>query len=150
MDTEEYVIRQVSVFSENKPGRLAAMAKALEEEKVNILAFSIAEAGEFGVVRALVDQPDKAYKKLSGMGFVVSFTEVIGVKMRDEPGGLYEVARILGEAKINIEYSYAYSGKEMAVLILRVDNTREAITQIRAHGGEMARIPSGPSPVKGR
>ncbi|MDD1657478.1 MAG: acetolactate synthase [Methanomicrobiales archaeon] len=150
MDTEEFVIRQISVFSENKPGRLAAMARALQEEQVNILAFSIAEAGEFGVVRALVDQPDKAYKKLSGMGFVVSFTEVIGVKMRDEPGGLYEVARILGEAKINIEYSYAYSGKEMAVLILRVDNTREAIKQIRAHGGEMARIPSGPSPVKGR
>ena len=142
MDTEDYVIRQISVFSENKPGRLAAMAKALEEEKVNILAFSIAEAGEFGVVRALVDQPEKAYKKLSSLGFVVSFTEVIGVRMRDEPGGLYEVARILGEAKINIEYSYAYSGKEMAVLILRVDNTREAIKQIRAHGGEMARIPS--------
>ncbi|MDD1645549.1 MAG: ACT domain-containing protein [Methanomicrobiales archaeon] len=142
MDTEDYVIRQISVFSENRPGRLAAMAKALEEEKVNILAFSIAEAGEFGVVRALVDQPEKAYKKLSSLGFVVSFTEVIGVRMRDEPGGLYEVARILGEAKINIEYSYAYSGKEMAVLILRVDNTREAIKQIRAHGGEMARIPS--------
>ncbi|MDD1647412.1 MAG: ACT domain-containing protein [Methanomicrobiales archaeon] len=136
------MIRQISVFSENKPGRLAAMAKALEEERVNILAFSIAEAGEFGVVRALVDQPEKAYKKLSSLGFVVSFTEVIGVRMRDEPGGLYEVARILGEAKINIEYSYAYSGKEMAVLILRVDNTREAIKQIRAHGGEMARIPS--------
>ena len=142
MDTEDYVIRQISVFSENRPGRLAAMAKALEEEKVNILAFSIAEAGEFGVVRALVDQPEKAYKKLSSLGFVVSFTEVIGVKMRDEPGGLYEVARILGEATINIEYSYAYSGKDMAVLILRVDNTREAIKQIRAHGGEMARIPS--------
>ncbi|MDD1654137.1 MAG: ACT domain-containing protein [Methanomicrobiales archaeon] len=142
MDTEEYVIRQVSVFSENKPGRLAAMAKALEEEKVNILAFSIAEAGEFGVVRALVDQPEKAYKKLSGLGFVASFTEVIGVKMRDEPGGLYEVARILGDAKINIEYSYAYSGKDLAVLILRVDNTREAIKQIRAHGGELAKIPS--------
>ena len=110
MDTEDYVIRQISVFSENRPGRLAAMAKALEEEKVNILAFSIAEAGEFGVVRALVDQPEKAYKKLSSLGFVVSFTEVIGVRMRDEPGGLYEVARILGEAKINIEYSYAYSG----------------------------------------
>jgi hypothetical protein len=148
MDTEEYVIRQISVFSENKPGRLAAMAKALQEEQVNILAFSIAEAGEFGVVRALVDQPERAYRKLSSLGFVVSFTEVVGVKMRDEPGGLYEVARILGEAKINIEYSYAYSGKDMAVLILRVDNTREAIKQIRAHGGEMAQIPSGPSASK--
>ena len=137
MDTEEYVIRQVSVFSENKPGRLAAMAKALEEEKVNILAFSIAEAGEFGVVRALVDQPEKAYKKLSSLGFVVSFTEVIGVKMRDEPGGLYEVARILGDAKINIEYSYAYSGKEGAVLILRVDNADQAVRLISQQGATL-------------
>jgi hypothetical protein len=146
MDTEEFVIKQISIFSENKPGRLAAMAKAMEEEQVNILAFSIAEAGEFGVVRALVDQPEKAYKKLSSMGFVVSFTEVVGVKMRDEPGGLYEVARILGEAKINIEYSYSYSGKGMAVLILRVDNTREAIKQIRAHGGELVRLPPAAIP----
>ncbi|MDD1656454.1 MAG: ACT domain-containing protein [Methanomicrobiales archaeon] len=149
MDTEEFVIKQISVFSENKPGRLAAMAKALEEEQVNILAFSIAEAGEFGVVRALVDQPEKAYRKLAGMGFVVSFTEVVGVRMRDEPGGLYEVARILGDAKINIEYSYAYSGKEMAVLILRVDNTREAIKQIRAHGGELVKSLPAAFPASG-
>ncbi|HMK15452.1 MAG TPA: ACT domain-containing protein, partial [Methanomicrobiales archaeon] len=68
---------------------------------------------------------------------VVSFTDVIGVKMRDQPGGLYEVARVLGEANINIEYSYAYSGKEAAVLILRVDNIRGAIERITAHGGTL-------------
>jgi hypothetical protein len=107
----------------------------MEEEGINIFAFSIAEADGFGVVRALVNHPDKAYRKLTGLGFVVSFTDVIGVKMRDEPGGLYEVARILGEAGINIEYSYAYSGKEAAVLILRVDNIRSAIEKILAHGG---------------
>jgi len=140
MEHEKYFIKQISVFSENRPGRLAAIAKALEEEEINIFAFSIAEADGFGVVRALVNHPDKAYRKLTGLGFVVSFTDVIGVKMRDEPGGLYEVARILGEADINIEYSYAYSGKEAAVLILRVDNIRSAIEKILAHGGALMEV----------
>ncbi|HTY52073.1 MAG TPA: ACT domain-containing protein, partial [Methanomicrobiales archaeon] len=108
-----------------------------EDEGVNIFAFSIAEADGFGVVRALVNHPDKAYRKLTSLGFVVSFTDVIGVKMRDEPGGLYEVARLLGDAGINIEYSYAYSGKEAAVLILRVDNIRVAIEKILAAGGSL-------------
>ena len=135
MEHEKYFIKQISVFSENKPGRLAAIAKAMEEEGVNIFAFSIAEADGFGVVRALVNHPDKAYRKLTSLGFVVSFTDVIGVKMRDEPGGLYEVARVLGEANINIEYSYAYSGKAAAVLILRVDNVRSALEKIRGSGG---------------
>jgi hypothetical protein len=132
MEKKRFVIKQISVFSENRPGRLAAIAHALEEEQVNILAFSIAEAEGFGVVRALVDHPDKAYKKLTTLGFNVAFTDVIAVRMRDEPGGLYEIAKLLGENNINIEYSYAYSGKEGAVLILRVDNVPEAITRLRS------------------
>jgi hypothetical protein len=137
MEHKKYVIRQISVFSENKPGRLAAIAKALQEEGINILAFSIAEADGFGVVRALVDKPQKAYEKLSGIGFNVAFTDVIAVQMKDVPGGLYEIARILGEGKINIEYSYAYSGKDAAVLILRVDNVDAAISAIRNGGGTL-------------
>lgn len=137
MKQDRFVIKQVSVFSENKPGRLAAIAKALEEEEINILAFSIAEADGFGVVRALVDRPKKAYDKLGGMGFNVAYTDVIAVRMKDEPGGLYEIARVLGEGKINIEYAYAYSGKEAAVLILRVDNVAAAITAIRKGGGTL-------------
>ncbi len=136
-EARNYIIRQISVFSENRPGRLAAIAHALEEEKINILAFSIAEANGFGVVRALVDHPKKAYDKLTSIGFNVAFTDVIAVKMRDEPGGLYEIAKIIGDAKINIEYSYAYSGKEGAVLILRVDNAPAAITGILAGGGTL-------------
>jgi len=137
MEQKKYVIRQISVFSENKPGRLAAIAKALQEEGINILAFSIAEADGFGVVRALVDKPQKAYEKLSGIGFNVAFTDVIAVQMKDVPGGLYEIARILGEGTINIEYSYAYSGKDAAVLILRVDNVDAAISAIRDGGGTL-------------
>ncbi|MCU0633174.1 MAG: ACT domain-containing protein [Methanolinea sp.] len=137
MKQNKFVIKQISVFSENKPGRLAAIARALQEEEINILAFSIAEADGFGVVRALVDKPKKAHEKLGGLGFNVAFTDVIAVQMKDEPGGLYETARILGEGKINIEYAYAYSGKEGAVLILRVDNVEAAISAIQKGGGTL-------------
>lgn len=137
METTEYVIKQISVFSENKPGRLAAIAKALQDEKINIFAFSIAEAKGFGVVRLLVDRPEPALKKLADIGFMVSFTDVIAVKMKDEPGGLYDTARILGDSGINIEYSYAYSGREAAVLILRVDRVDEAITKLVGNDADL-------------
>ena len=137
MDVKKYVVKQISVFSENRPGRLAAIAHALGEEKINILAFSIAEANGFGVVRALVDHPEKAHKKLSSLGFNVAFTDVIAVHMKDTPGGLYEIAKILGDAGINIEYSYAYSGKDGAVLILRVDHVEEAIEKIAKTGATL-------------
>lgn len=137
MDTSEYIIKQISVFSENKPGRLAAIAQALREEAINIFAFSIAEANGFGVVRAIVNKPEAAHRRLTEMGFMVSYTDVIAVKMRDEPGGLYETACLLGDAGINIEYSYAYSGRDAAVLILRVDQVEDAIASIRSHGGEL-------------
>ena len=127
MNCEKYMIQQISVFSENKPGRLATMAKACQEEGINILAFSIAEADGFGVIRALVDRPDLAFRKLTSLGMNVAFTQVIAVEMRDEPGGLYEIASRLSDAMINIEYSYAFSGKDKAVLILRVDQGEEAI-----------------------
>ena len=137
MEKDGHIIKQISVFSENKPGRLAAIAKALEEEKINIFAFSIAEAKGFGVVRLLVDKPEAALKKLADIGFMVSFTDVIAVRMKDEPGGLFDIAKILGESEINIEYSYAYSGKEAAVLILRVDRIKEAIEKLTKSGADL-------------
>lgn len=137
MDKEDYIIKQISVFSENKPGRLAAIAEALQDEKINIFAFSIAEAKGFGVVRLLVDRPEHALKKLADIGFMVSFTNVIAVRMKDEPGGLFDIAKILGDSDINIEYSYAYSGKEAAVLILRIDRIKEAIDKLRTRGVDL-------------
>ncbi len=130
-------LEQISIFSENRPGRLASIAHALGEVKVNILAFSIAEANGFGVVRALVDHPEKAFEKLSSLGFNVAFTEVIAVRMEDKPGGLYEIAKVLGDAGVNIEYSYAYSGKDAAVLILRVDQVDDAIDKILKSGATL-------------
>jgi len=137
MIEEDYIIKQISVFSENRPGRLAAVAGALKEAGINIFAFSIAEADGFGVIRTIVDQPIKAHDMLSNLGFRVSFTDVIAVVMRDEPGGLYDIAEMLGNAEINIEYAYAYSGKENAILILRVDSTKEAVKKIHDYGEEL-------------
>ncbi|WP_292426533.1 ACT domain-containing protein [Methanoregula sp.] len=137
MDTKKYVIKQISIFSENRPGRLASVAQALGEEKINILAFSIAEANGFGVIRALVDHPEEAYEKLSSLGYNVAFTDVIAVQMKDQPGGLFEIAKVLGDAEINIEYSYAYSGKTAAVLILRVDQVDDAIEKILSSGATL-------------
>jgi len=137
MDNQKFVIRQISVFSENRPGRLASIAQAMREENINILAFSIAEANGFGVVRALVDHPEKAYEKLTSLGFNVAFTDVIAVRMKDKPGGLFEIAKVLGDAGINIDYSYAYSGKEAAVLILRVDKVGDAIEKILKSGATL-------------
>jgi len=137
MDSKKFVIKQISIFSENRPGRLASIAHALGEEKINILAFSIAEANGFGVVRALVDHPEKAFEKLSSLGFNVAFTDVIAVQMKDKPGGLYEIAKVLGDSGVNIEYSYAYSGKDAAVLILRVDLVDDAIDKILKSGATL-------------
>ena len=137
MMEDDYIIKQISVFSENRPGRLASVAGALKEAGINIFAFSIAEADGFGVIRTIVDKPIKAHDMLSNLGFRVSFTDVIAAVMRDEPGGLYDIAEMLGNSEINIEYAYAYSGKENAILILRVDSVKEAVRKILDYGGEL-------------
>ncbi|MCD1295633.1 acetolactate synthase [Methanocella sp. CWC-04] len=116
-------IKQISLFAENKPGRLAKIAEVLSKAKINIRAFNIAEAGDFGVIRMVVDDADKAFRALQSEGFAVSETEVIGVQMKDIPGSLYEIAKSLGENNVNIDYAYAFITKtEMALLILRVDD----------------------------
>ncbi len=130
MTCKKYMIRQLSLFSENKPGRLAAMAKVCQDEGVNILAFTIAEADEFGIIRVLVDKPDLACEKMKTLGFNAAFNDVIAVEMKDVPGGLYEIASKLADMSINIDYSYAYSGKDRAVLVLRVDKVEEAIRML--------------------
>jgi hypothetical protein len=98
---EQYRVKQLSIFSENKPGRLAAVAKAMKEENVNIFAFSIAEGAGYGVIRTLVDKPEKALEKLQTIGFTVRFTDVLAVLMEDRPGGLYDAIKVLSEAGIN-------------------------------------------------
>ena len=132
---DEKIIKQVSVFVENKPGRLAAVTEKLYENGINIRAFTIAEAGDFGIIRMVVDKTEDAHRVLKENGFTVSLTRVLGVEVEDEPGGLYKIAKALGEEDINIEYVYAFtSGVEKAMIILRVDNIDKAIKVLEKEG----------------
>ena len=132
---EDKTLKQVSVFVENKPGRLAAVTEKLYEKGINIRAFTIAEAGDFGIIRMVVDKTDEAYKTLKDAGFTVTLTRVLGVEVEDEPGGLYRIAKALGSAGINIEYVYAFtSGGDRALIILRVDNVEKAVEILEKEG----------------
>ncbi|MDI9645132.1 MAG: acetolactate synthase [Archaeoglobales archaeon] len=121
------MLKQISVFVENKPGRLAAVTEKLNEVKTNIRAFTIAEAGDFGIIRMVVDKTQEAYEVLKKSGFTVSLTDVIAVEVEDRPGALYEIAKSLGDANVNIEYCYAFtSGKHKALIIMRVNDIEKA------------------------
>jgi hypothetical protein len=134
MMTNEYLIKQLSVFINNEPGRLAQIAAALKECNINMKAFNIAESSGFGVFRAIVDDPDKAYKELSKKGIVVKETNVIAIPMENRPGGLLEVAKVIGDANINVEYGYAFMNKDQASFFFRVDDDASAIEKLLAAG----------------
>jgi hypothetical protein len=117
-------LKQISLFVENKPGRMAKVSKTLSDAGVNIRAMTIAEAGDFGVIRMVVDDSEKGYQVLHDSGFTVSMTDVLAVEMKDSPGGLYEIVNALGDNDINVDYAYAFvtAKAEKAMLILRVDD----------------------------
>jgi hypothetical protein len=125
------VIIQLSIFVNNEPGSLASMAKLLKDCNVNLKAFNIAESSGFGVFRAIADDPEDACKKLKDKNIVVKPTEVVAVTLNDSPGGLYSVAKVLGDAHINIEYGYAYEGKKEPVIFLRVDDPEAAVLALK-------------------
>ena len=133
-------IKQLSLFVENRPGRMAKVSKTLSDAGVNIRAMTIAEAGDFGVIRMVVDDPDKGYKVLHDNGFTVSTTDVLAVEMKDTPGGLYEIVNTLGENNINVDYAYAFvtAKAQKAMLILRVDNIVKARQGLSAKGVKIA------------
>jgi hypothetical protein len=133
-------IKQISIFMENKPGRMAKVAKTLSDANVNIRALTIAEAGDFGVIRMVVDDTEKGYKVLRDEGFTVSETDVLAVEIKDTPGGLYEIAKTLGESTINMDYAYAFvtAKAERAMLILRVDDLKGAEQVLKDAGVRIA------------
>jgi hypothetical protein len=129
-------IKQISLFLENKPGRMAMVAKTLSDAGVNIRALTIAEAGDFGIIRMVVDDTEKGYRVLRDKGFTVSETDVLAVELKDVPGGLYEVANTLGVNNVNVDYAYAFvtTKAERAMLILRVDDITRAAQVLNAAG----------------
>ncbi|HOV78936.1 MAG TPA: ACT domain-containing protein [Bacillota bacterium] len=135
-------VKQISVFLENKSGRLAQVTRALGENGINIRALSIADTTDFGILRLIVNEPDRAYRTLKEAGFTVSATDVIAVEVADRPGGLAEALGHLDRAGINIEYLYAFVQKasNAALVVFRVEQIDEAVKALQKEG---TRILSG-------
>ncbi len=129
-------VEQISVFLENKPGALAEVTRILGETSVNIRALSLADTKDFGILRLIVNDNEKAKLVLGQKGFTVRKTEVVAVEVPDRPGGLAEIMKILSEAEINVEYLYAFvqQSGENAIIIFRFDETDRAIRILSEKG----------------
>lgn len=123
------IINQISVFVENKLGRLAEITKVLEKNNIDIRALSIADTKDFGILRIIVNNPDEAEKILKAEGFTVSLTKVIAIGIEDKPGGLSKAMDVLNQYNISVEYMYAFISRtdETAYVILRVENNEKAL-----------------------
>ncbi len=122
-------VEQISVFLENRTGRLSDVTKTLEQNDINIRALSLADTSDFGILRLIVSDNEKAKNSLKEAGFTVGRTTVVPVEVQDHPGGLHKILEILSASGINVEYMYAFvqqSGQN-AVLIFRFDRTDQAI-----------------------
>lgn len=129
-------VEQISVFIENKSGRLAEIARVLGEAGVNIRALSLADTSDFGILRLIVNDRETANRVLKDRGFTVSKTEVVAIEVPDRPGGLAEILKTLDGASINVEYMYAFVERcgENAVIIFRFDETEKAIATLLDQG----------------
>ena len=129
-------VKQISVFLENKLGRLAQVTKELGDHGINIRALSIADTADFGILRLIVSDPAQAWQILKEAEFTVSETEIIAVRVPDEPGGLGSILKIMDDSKINIEYMYAFVGKSGAdaVVVFRVEQIDQAIALLQKSG----------------
>jgi len=129
-------VKQISLFLENKKGRLWEAMEVLAKAKINIRALSIADTSDFGILRLIVPDPDKAKKVLTKSNFAVRENDVIVVEVSDKPGGLAGVLKILTDADINVEYMYAFVEKsgENAIVIFRFDEPEKSIDVLRKAG----------------
>jgi hypothetical protein len=129
-------VEQISVFLENKAGRLAEVTGVLAAAGVNIRALSVADTSDFGVLRLIVDHSEKAIEGLKQAGFTVRTTDVVAVEVDDRPGGLHRILDLLDRAGLNVEYMYAFVARcgDTAVMIFRFDNLDQAVRALTQAG----------------
>jgi hypothetical protein len=134
-------VEQISIFLENKSGRLAEVTHVLSGAGVNIRALSLADTADFGILRLIVNQGDLAKQVMKEHGFTVGKTEVVALEVPDRPGGLGEILKILYEAGINVEYMYAFVQRsgDNAVIIFRFDEIDKAISVLTSAGVRVLR-----------
>ncbi len=132
-------VKQISVFLENKTSDLVDFTNVLQENDIDIRAFSIAEAPDFGIARVIVDNFEKAKMTLKKAAYVISVTPVLGVAIPDRAGGLFEVLNIFNKADVNVRYTYAFTSKEkdLAYRVFCVDEPEKAVEVLQASGIEL-------------
>jgi hypothetical protein len=128
---------QLSVFLENKSGRLTEVLEVLGEENIRITALTVADTTEFGILRLIVSDPEKAREVLKRSAFTVNMTEVISVMAPNEAKYYAKVLKILSDLDISVEYTYAFSLGEKSIIILRCSNSSEAINALKSHEMEL-------------
>jgi hypothetical protein len=133
------IIHQLSVFLENKSGRLTEVLEVLGRENIRITALSVADTTEFGILRLIVSDPDKAKVLLKDQMFTVNITEVISVMAPDEARYYAKVLKILSDIDISVEYTYAFSIGKKSVIILKCSDNSKAIQELKAHEMELLR-----------
>ena len=119
--------KQLSVFIENKTGRINDVTRILGANGINMTAFSIAENADFGILRGIVSEPDKAYEALKNRHFAVNVTDVIGISCPNVPGALAKVLRYLSDEGVFIEYMYSFANGETANVVIRPNNMEDCI-----------------------
>jgi hypothetical protein len=129
-------LRQISVFLENKKGRLSEVVGLVAREKINIRALALADTADFGVLRLIVNDTEKCFAVLKQAGFVAQKTEVVAVEVADRPGGLQRVLSVFDRAGLNIEYMYAFVERKAdnAIVIFRLDQPEKAAKALAAEG----------------
>ena len=129
-------INQISVFIENKPGKLAEFTDILSKNNIDMRAMSIAETPDFGVLRIIVNDSYNAACVIREAGYVFSITPVLAVAIPDEPGSLGQILKIMGKGEVNLEYLYAFTApkKDWAYMVFRVQDNEKAIEVLSKNG----------------
>ena len=132
------MIKQIAVFLENKAGRASACCKVLKDAGVNLLALSIADTKEFGILRVITEDNAKALAALKGAGFLSSQVELVGVEVSDEAGALSDILIALGDNGVNVEYMYSYAEKDgHAKIAFKTGEVEKALAALKAIGAKL-------------
>lgn len=128
-----YSVEILSIFAENKPGKLEKITEVLAKEGISILGFSIISVKDFGIIKFLVDNPQLAYEKFKEKGFTVAKVPALGIELEDRPGGLYEVVKLISSKGINIESALVYVAetRKRAYFVFEVENLEKAWDELK-------------------
>ncbi|NLK17558.1 MAG: ACT domain-containing protein [Clostridiales bacterium] len=126
------MVKQLSVFIENRPGRLYKITQLLSQHNIDLVMLSIADTKEFGILRIITSDIEKSFRVLKEAGYTVSITEMIGVEVPDRPGGLAEVLAVFDRCGISIEYLYSFArtSDKIAIILFRVEDSQSALEKL--------------------